>query len=195
MCNTLKLKEIVICNILIPSLRRLYQIDYKNIEDDVSERNICARLAHHMENIMREYDKNNSPKFSEYYVDVEYNRMEGESSKRYMAPNNECKYMYADLLIQSRGPERNYLAAELKWKDNHKDVAANIDRLKSLVSSRPANEERCCVRDTLIGAFIQFSKNDVNIMLFDDVNGKGERTGEINLLYDGRELILQRLNL
>lgn len=51
------MKEIILNQILIPSLQRLYQVDYDNIRFDVSERNICARLAHHMENIMREYDQ------------------------------------------------------------------------------------------------------------------------------------------
>ena len=47
-------RDIIIHDILIPSLKRLYQRDYDNIRFGVSERNICARLAHHMENIMRE---------------------------------------------------------------------------------------------------------------------------------------------
>lgn len=50
-------RDIIINDILIPSLKRLYQEDYDNIRFGVSERNICARLAHHMENIMREYDR------------------------------------------------------------------------------------------------------------------------------------------
>lgn len=62
--------------ILVQSLQRLYEIDETNIKYEVSERNICARLAHHMENIMREYDRqNNSHYCQKYYVDVEYNRM------------------------------------------------------------------------------------------------------------------------
>ena len=44
----------IIYNILIPSLQRLYEVDYFNISNGVSERNICARLSHHMENIMHE---------------------------------------------------------------------------------------------------------------------------------------------
>ena len=60
--------------ILVQSLKRLYRIDETNIKYEASERNICARLAHHMENIMREYDqKNNSSCFHGYYEDVEYN--------------------------------------------------------------------------------------------------------------------------
>lgn len=43
--------------ILVQSLKRLYRIDETNIKYEASERNICARLAHHMENIMREYDQ------------------------------------------------------------------------------------------------------------------------------------------
>ena len=58
--------------ILIQSLKRLYEIDEPNIKYEVSERNVCARLAHHMENVMREYDQqNNSYYFENYYVDVE----------------------------------------------------------------------------------------------------------------------------
>ena len=69
------MKEKILYDILISSLKRLYQDDYENILFGVSERNICARLAHHMENIMREYDSsNNTDYFRNYYADVEYNR-------------------------------------------------------------------------------------------------------------------------
>lgn len=51
------MKKELILEILIQSLQRLYEIDETNIKYEVSERNICARLAHHMENIMREYDQ------------------------------------------------------------------------------------------------------------------------------------------
>ena len=68
------MRDIIIDEILKPSLKRLYQEDYDNIRFGVSERNICARLAHRMENIMREYDRsNNSHCFYNYYADVEYN--------------------------------------------------------------------------------------------------------------------------
>lgn len=39
-------KAIVLHNILIPSICILYKEDFNNIRFDVSERNICARLAH-----------------------------------------------------------------------------------------------------------------------------------------------------
>ena len=76
-------RDIIINDILIPSLKRLYQVDYDNIRFGVSERNICARLALHMENIMREYDSSHDTNyFIGYNADVEYNRMgNGEGQK------------------------------------------------------------------------------------------------------------------
>lgn len=69
-------KAIILHDILIPSIRMLYREDFSNIRFGASERNVSARLAHHMENIMREYDaKNSTSLFKRYYVDVEYNRM------------------------------------------------------------------------------------------------------------------------
>lgn len=45
-------RSIIIYDILVSSLHHLYEVDYFNIKNGVSERNICARLAHHMENTM-----------------------------------------------------------------------------------------------------------------------------------------------
>lgn len=40
------MRDIIINKILIPSLQILYDVDYSNIYNKVSERNLCARLAH-----------------------------------------------------------------------------------------------------------------------------------------------------
>ena len=117
------MNEIIINDILIPSLKKLYQVDYDNIRFEVSERNICARLAHHMENIIREYDRsNNTNYFLKYFADVEYNRMGNGDLKHYENSEHRPKYMVSDLLIQSRGYERNLLAVEMKRKGNNKNV-------------------------------------------------------------------------
>lgn len=50
------MRDIILNEVLIPSLRVLYEMDHDNIRFGVSERNICARLAHHMECLMRKYD-------------------------------------------------------------------------------------------------------------------------------------------
>lgn len=172
-------KQIIIDDILIPAINRLYQMDYENIRFGVSERNICARLAYHIENIMREYDlqHNNSP-FKGYYADVEYNRMGNGDPKHYENSLHRPQYMVSDLLIQSRGYERNLLAVEMKRKGNHKKESEDKERLMSLVSTASDNMNISCVHDTLLGAFIVYSLEDVSIELYENVNGQGQKTHE-----------------
>ena len=162
-------KDIVLHDILIPSLCRLYKEDYSNIKYGVSERNICARLAHHMENIMREYDaKNKTSQFTSYYADVEYNRMGNGDMKYYENSLKRPKYMVSDLLIQSRGYEGNLLAVELKKKGATKEARDNdIKRLKSLVTPRSLSQLTGCVHDTLLGVFIIYSKDGVDMEIFE----------------------------
>ena len=170
-------RDIIIHDILIPSLKRLYQRDYDNIRFEVSERNICARLAHHMENIMREYDcSNNSNYFCNYYADVEYNRMGNGDPKQYKNSEHRPKYMVSDLLIQSRGRKRNYLAVEMKRKGNYCNAKDDRERLASMVSPAPHGMHDCCVHDTLVGAFIIYGVEGVEIELFENVNGRCENT-------------------
>ena len=170
-------RDIIIHDILIPSLKRLYQRDYDNVRFGVSERNICARLAHHMENIMREYDcSNNSNYFCNYYADVEYNRMGNGDLKQYKNSEHRPQYMVSDLLIHSRGYERNYLAVEMKRKGNDLNAKDDRERLASMVSPAPHGMHDRCVHDTLVGAFIIYGVEGVKIELFENVNGRGENT-------------------
>lgn len=169
-------KAIVLHDILIPSICILYKEDFSNIRFDVSERNICARLAHHMENIMREYDaKNRTSFFTSYYADVEYNRMGNGDMKYYEDSLKRPKYMVSDLLIQSRGYEGNLLAVELKKKGATKEAIDNdIKRLKSLVTPGSLSQLTGCVHDTLLGAFIIYSMDgaDMDIYEFSSEDGK-----------------------
>lgn len=169
-------KAIVLHDILIPSICILYKEDFSNIRFDVSERNICARLAHHMENIMREYDaKNRTSFFTSYYADVEYNRMGNGDMKYYEDSLKRPKYMVSDLLIQSRGYEGNLLAVELKKKGATKEAIDNdIKRLKSLVTPGSLSQLTGCVHDTLLGAFTIYSKNGVNMDIFEFSSNEGK---------------------
>ncbi len=169
-------KAIVLHDILIPSICILYKEDFSNIRFDVSERNICARLAHHMENIMREYDaKNRTSFFTSYYADVEYNRMGNGDMKYYEDSLKRPKYMVSDLLIQSRGYEGNLLAVELKKKGATKEAIDNdIKRLKSLVTPGSLSQLTGCVHDTLLGTFIIYSKNGVNMDIFEFSSNEGK---------------------
>ena len=173
-------RDVVIYDILVTSLRKLYEEDYFNIKVGVSERNICARLAHHMEIQMRKC--NYSKVFDDYYVDVEYNRMGYGNLKSYENHKHGRKYMVSDLLIHSRGRSSNLLAVELKRKGNSKNSEKDIERLKALVSSRPDNIESNCVYGTLVGAFITYSPDEVIIEIFEDHNGKGQKKCEIKFV-------------
>lgn len=126
---------------------------------------------------MREYDSsNNTNYFGEYFVDVEYNRMGSGDLKHYENCEHRPKYMISDLLIQSRGCERNLLAVEMKRKGNNKNVKADKGRFISLVSSDENYSSIRCVHDTLVGAFIIYSKDGVQIMIYENVDGKGMHT-------------------
>lgn len=174
------LKEIIINEILMPSLYRLYEEDYFNIYYHATERNICARLAHHMENIMRCCD--NNMLFGSYYVDVEYNLMGAGSPKLYQYHKSNPKYMVSDLLIHGRGCLQNMLAIEMKKKGQSRKVIEDKERLESLVSSMSDNPESQYIYKTIVGAFITYSPKEILIELFEDINGHGEKTGEIEFV-------------
>ena len=169
-------KAIVLHDILIPSICILYKEDFSNIRFGVSERNICARLAHHMENMMREYDaKNRTSLFTSYYADVEYNRMGNGDMKYYEDSLKRPKYMVSDLLIQSRGYEGNLLAVELKKKGSTvKAIAKDKERLTSLVTPGALSQLTGCVHDTLLGAFIIYSKDGVDMDIFEFSSKEGK---------------------
>lgn len=169
-------KAIVLHDMLIPSICILYKEDFSNIRFDVSERNICARLAHHMENIMREYDtKKGTSFFTSYYVDVEYNRMGNGDMKYYEDSLKRPKYMVSDLLIQSRGYEGNLLAVELKKKGSTKKaITKDRERLESLVTPGSLSQLTGCVHDTLLGAFIIYSKDGVDMDIFEFSSNEGK---------------------
>ena len=169
-------KDIVLHRILIPSICKLYKEDFSNIRFGVSERNICARLAHHMENIMREYDScAESPLFTDYYADVEYNRMGNGDMKFYENSQKRPKYMVSDLLIQSRGNKENRLAVELKKKGSTKKaIAKDRERLTSLVTPGALSQLTECVHDTTLGAFILYSKVGVDMDIFEFLSEKGK---------------------
>lgn len=190
-----QMRDIIIYEILIPSVQMLYSIDYDNICMGVSERNICARLAHHMENIMRNYDEehDNSP-FRRYFADVEYNRMGNGNIKCYENSEHRPQKMVSDLLIQSRGFPQNYLAVEMKRKDNRNKNSLKSDRNRLCSLVKPSSDDTIsnCVHDTVVGAFIIYSPNGVKIEIYENVNGQGEITDEKSLYYREGNLILEK---
>lgn len=179
------MRDIILNEVLIPSLCALYEVDYDNIRFGVSERNICARLAHHMECFMRKYDDlHYDSLFIGYYADVEYNRMGNGDLKRYENSEHRPKYMVSDLIIQKRGYGRNLLAIEMKRKGNHHNIKDDKERLKSLVSSQISEDFAFrCVHDTFLGAFIVYSMEGVVVELFENRNGRGQKIENLTFQY------------
>ncbi len=183
------IRETLVHEILLPSLRRLYEIDYDNIRSGVSERNICARLAHHLENIMREYDNgHNSHLFADFFADVEYNRMGEGGPKCYENSMKKPQKMVSDLLIQSRGHE-NLLAVEMKRRRNKRGRKSDRERLESMVSPyQPGQSLSRCVHGTLLGAFIDYSPDDVFVELYEWSEEQGMKSDFLRLQYNSASL-------
>ena len=170
------MRKFVIYEILIPSLQQLYEKDYFNIRNGVSERNICARLAHHMEIIM---DRSNH--FNGYFADVEYNRKNDGTIKHSEGYKKVSLTMVSDLIVHKRNADNNLLAVEMKRWNNYDKRKEDRDRLKSIVSS-PEEGKDDCVYDTTLGAFIIYSTQKVLIEFYENVNGKGDWIGEIEFI-------------
>lgn len=179
------MRDLIISRVLLPSLYDLYRKDYFNIRNGVSERNICARLAHHMEMIMHEKHD-----YRDYFADVEYNRKNDGSGKHYDNKKKISPKMVADLIVHKRNAENNLLAVEMKRWNNYEKRKADRDRLESVVSS-PEVRKDGCVYDTTLGAFIIYSPERVLIEFYENLNGDGKPTGmmEFSCIMDGDRFV------
>lgn len=164
------MREQIITEVLLPSLHNLYKMDYFNIRNGVSERNICARLAHHMEIIMHE---NND--YRGYFADVEYNRKNDGTIKHSEGYKKVSLPMVSDLIVHKRNTENNLLAVEMKRWNNYDKRKTDRHRLETIVSS-PEERKDDCVYDTRLGAFIIYSPERILVEFYENVNGGGEQT-------------------
>jgi len=171
----------IVYNILIPSLQRLYEVDYFNISNGVSERNICARLSHHMENIMHELVD-----YREYFADVEYNRKNDGTGKCCENKQNVARPMVSDLIVHQRNSESNLMAIEMKRWNNYDKRDADRERLETVVSSPKINKrKKDCVYDTSLGVFIIYSPTKLIVELYEkDLEGNVQRNVLPPFMYD-----------
>lgn len=101
------------------------QKDKALIEDDVSERTLCGALKSHLEKQLI------SLKMADYYVDVEYNRNNGQV-KTILDDSLEVINIQCDLIVHSRGnnvTQDNLLAIEMK-KAYRDEASKNSDRMR-----------------------------------------------------------------
>ena len=152
-----------IIELLEKGLEYLFIIDKRNIEMDVSEMNLCSRLAHYIQNLMSVHPR----KYKDYYVDTEYNRNYNGTIKKVEYSNGGSKSVRCDLLIHSRGlkdPD-NLLALEMKKKGNERKVLEDYDRLDSITKPRDKCTPKECVCGTIVGVFLELSNQGYKMII------------------------------
>lgn len=165
----------ILLGILYKAIHFLYTSDKRNLTLEVSERNICARLAFHIENLMRLYDRKNGKEiFKNYFVDVEYNRMESIDGKpikkSIIYQDNVCETIVCDLLVHSRGINKerdNLLALEMKRTYNKDSIESDNKRLIRLISPPPEKEKNQTMYNTLLGVFLTCDKASCVITVYE----------------------------
>lgn len=115
------------------ALSDFFKAELSSILDDVAERNLCGRLAIHLERHMAEKG------LSGYYADTEYNRKQGGLVKTILSGNMEIIPITCDLIVHSRGEilqQDNLIAIEMaKPNKVFQDFKADRKRLMALTKS------------------------------------------------------------
>lgn len=99
------------------------------IENNLSERCICARFVRYMEKALEEHF------IYGYDVDVEYNRGDGgiDSNPKMLGG----KLIIVDLIVHKRGYNNGYdnlICIEMKKSSSGRDIKSDKDRLKKMVT-------------------------------------------------------------
>jgi len=124
--SELTLKQQNILEVLKNAITNFNQSEQYLIKNDLSERCICAKFASYIEKALVD-----SP-FSDYVVDVEYNR--GYDSKDYASKKLDGKKIYADLIVHKRECDPNtgfdnLFCIEMKKEYVKPDLTSDLERL------------------------------------------------------------------
>ncbi len=129
----MKINSKFLNRIIEPALDNFFKKEISSILDDVAERNLCARLAIHFENYMKESELNG------YYADPEYNRKQEGQVKTILSGIMEVIPITCDLIIHSRGEipgKDNLIALEMaKINKSPKDLQDDRNRLMALTKT------------------------------------------------------------
>lgn len=153
----------IVLSILRSSIVDVYSLDSINLNDGVSEWNICARLAMYMEKRMRDYDfLYRTELFKDYYVDVEYNRSYGGNPK--VVGGNKVR---VDLIVHSREETKpNYLVLEMKKPKNPKKRIDDERELNRMVRPREKEAVDYYNCGSFVGVFMDYNKDSYCGKLF-----------------------------
>ena len=118
-------------NIVCEAIRVFNEQERYLIENDLSERCVCARFAMTLSEILRH------TQYKEYIVDVEYNRGIDGSER---AIKRLCDAMIVvDLIVHKRGYDCKYgsdnlICIEMKKLKNRRGCMSDEDRLKKMTA-------------------------------------------------------------
>lgn len=158
----------LVLRLLYLSVEDVYKFDVVNLEDNVSEWNICARIAMYLENRMRAYDfLYRKALFKEYYVDVEYNRSY-KAQPKIVAGHT----VRVDLIIQTREETQpNYLVLEIKKPSNPEKRIDDERELDRMVRPREEGSPDYYNCGSFVGVFLDYNKDTFGgrIYWYDDL--------------------------
>lgn len=115
------------------ALQNLCASEGASLTGNVSEQNICGRLAMYLEPLARQAG------FQDYFADVEYNRKQEGAVKTILNGENKVIRICCDLLLHSRGEVKqrdNLVAVEMKKAGRPaQERVDNFDRLMALTKA------------------------------------------------------------
>jgi len=155
------MKEIIF-SLLEHALDDFYAKEQINLQLDVHEIAHGHRLAIYFENRLREYDNARQEKlFENYFVDIEFNRMEGGAVKTvfYDGMQHETR---CDILLHSKGEvpaKENLLVVELKKEHSTNKEQDDIKEIKRMVSPAEDGAPDRSICDTLLGVYLKIGQN------------------------------------
>lgn len=110
--------------------------DAANIRNNISERNLCARLAIQFENLLPAY------RLERYYADTEYNRKQDGQIKTILSGELEVVRVTCDLIVHSRGEvgRDNLVAMEMAKPDKTAEQI-HSDRLRLMALTKKSFDD------------------------------------------------------
>ncbi|QYJ78260.1 hypothetical protein [Shewanella acanthi] len=115
------------------ALKIFFEAEAQNILSGVSERNLCARLAMHLQILANENG------FAGYYADPEYNRKQNGKVKTILDEQMQVVNITCDLILHSRGEimeKDNLIAIEMKKSERpEEEKSSDRARLRTLTKS------------------------------------------------------------
>ena len=117
--------------IVSDALEAFHRCESYLIENDLSERCICARFAMHLTNALQ------NSEYRDYVVDVEYNR--GANGKEYGVKKIDGHPITVDLIVHKRGYDAhvgfvNLICMEMKKSTDRRGCEDDITRLRKMCS-------------------------------------------------------------